>query len=108
MEHNGDVYSCDFFVEPEWKLGNLYDDDIMIMLNSELQNRFGELKSDLPAECVNCEWLKPCYGGCTKDRIRDPRDKGLSHFCESYKMFFNHADKRLKKMAVDWKQNQQK
>jgi len=102
VEHNGDVYSCDFFVEPTWKLGNLYDEDILVMLNSEKQRQFGKLKSDLPAKCQTCKWQRQCWGGCTKDRIRDPGDNGLSHFCQAYIAFFEHADKRLGELAKDW------
>lgn len=106
VEHNGDVYSCDFFVEDSWKLGNLDNDDLLLLLNSERQTEFGKLKSDLPTECVECEWKRLCYGGCTKDRLRDPRDNGISHFCESYKMFFNHADERLEELAEKWRSEQ--
>ena len=106
VEHTGDVYSCDFFVEPEWRLGNIYHDDLLIMLNSEVQKQFGELKGDIPKKCKGCQWLRQCYGGCTKDRLKDPRDKGLSHFCESYKTFFQHADKKLREMAKVWKEQQ--
>ena len=102
IEHNGDVYSCDFFVEPQWKLGNIKNKKISDMLNSSLQHEFGENKSELPQRCRRCEWLKYCRGGCTKDRIRDPEDNGVSHFCLSYKMFFKHADVKMKEMAADW------
>ena len=104
VEHNGDIYSCDFFVEPEWKLGNIHNGRIKKMLNSDRQWEFGALKSDLHEKCRQCQWLKYCYGGCTKDRLRDPRDNNLSHFCESYLMFFDHADSRLSKLADEWKQ----
>ena len=103
IEHNGDVYSCDFFVKPEWKLGNVHEGRIKDLLNSEKQWNFGMLKSDRHEKCRQCQWLKYCYGGCTKDRIRDPRDNNLSHFCDSYLMFFDHADTRLKKLADTWK-----
>lgn len=106
VEHNGDVYSCDFFVEPDWKLGNLHDDDLLVMLNSDTQEKFGNLKADVSPECRQCQWLRQCYGGCTKDRIRDPRDNGISHFCAAYKMFFNHADGQLRQLAEEWKQKQ--
>jgi len=106
VEHNAEVYSCDFFVEPTWKLGNLNHDDLILMLNSDTQKKFGELKSDLPEECQKCQWQRHCYGGCTKDRIKDPRDKGFSHFCESYKMFFQHADPRLQELAEAWRKIQ--
>ncbi|MFP4548605.1 MAG: anaerobic sulfatase maturase [Fidelibacterota bacterium] len=106
VEHNGDVYSCDFFVEPEWKLGNIMENDLLEMLNSEKQDKFGKLKKDLPKPCLNCEWLQYCHGGCTKDRIRDPRDENMTHFCEAYKMFYKHADKTFKKLALNFKGEQ--
>ena len=107
VEHNGDVYSCDFFVEPEWKLGNIMQDDLTILLNSDRQSEFGKMKSTIPEDCKNCKWLKHCWGGCVKDRIRDPGDNGHNHFCESYKMFFEHADARLHDMAKEWKRKQE-
>ena len=106
VEHNGDVYSCDFFVEPNWKLGNVMQDRLIDLLNSEKQNEFGLLKADFPKDCLECKWLKHCYGGCTKDRIKDPRDKGLDHFCTSHKMFFEHADKKMRQLADDWQDQQ--
>jgi len=106
IEHNGDVYSCDFFVEPTWKLGNIMKDRLVELLNSERQFEFGQVKSHLPTECETCPWLHHCWGGCPKDRIRDPRDKGSNHFCQSYKMFFEHTDERLKELADDWKRKQ--
>ncbi len=106
VEHTGDVYACDFYVENEWKLGNLKTHTLEKMLNSSRQTEFGEMKAALPKECIPCEWLKKCQGGCTKDRIRDPRDLGSNHFCESYKMFFAHADKKLTVLADQWMINQ--
>jgi uncharacterized protein len=106
VEHNGDVYSCDFFVEPEWKLGNIMEKKIVDMLNSQKQRTFGRMKSRYPDVCMECEWLRYCRGGCTKDRIRDPRDKGWNHFCRAYKMFFEHADPTLKALAENWKAEQ--
>ncbi len=106
VEYNGDVFSCDFFVEPEWKLGNIMQDRLIEMLNSPRQREFGRMKADLPPECTNCKWLKYCYGGCTKDRRHDPADHGSNHFCTSMKMFFEHADERLTELANRWKLQQ--
>jgi uncharacterized protein len=103
VEHNGDVYSCDFFVQPEWKLGNVMTGRLAEMFNSPRQRRFGEWKAELPPRCGSCRWRSLCRGGCTKDRIRDPRDNRLNHFCRAYEMFFEHADARLKQLADDWK-----
>ncbi len=104
-EHNGDVFSCDFFVEPDWKLGNVMSDNLLEMLNSKKQINFGQLKSQLPEKCKSCQWLTYCRGGCPKDRIRDPRDHNVSHFCDAYKQFFNHADAFFKTMAEDFLRN---
>jgi uncharacterized protein len=72
------------------------------MLNSARQKEFGAAKADLPPLCRNCEWKRLCRGGCPKDRRRDPRDAGLSHFCAGYKRFFAHADTHFKSLAKSW------
>ena len=106
VEHNGDIYSCDFFVDPRWKLGNVMTGRLMDMLNSSTQDRFGRLKADLPGECLDCRWLHVCRGGCTKDRVHHPSADRLNFFCPSYKMFFQHADEKFKELAEEWKQQQ--
>lgn len=108
VEYNGDVYSCDFFVEKEWKLGNVAEGSLLEMLNSRKQREFGALKADLPTECLTCTWKRHCYGGCTKDRIRDPADHGSNHFCRSFIRFFEHADKELRRLADDWIRKQRR
>jgi uncharacterized protein len=102
IEHNGNVYSCDFFVEPRHKLGNIRHDKIINMLNSKKQEEFGKAKSVLPRKCRFCKWNSKCFGGCTKDRIKDPADHNQPRFCLSYKMFFEHADDQLRMMAANW------
>lgn len=99
VEHNGDVYPCDFFVTPETKLGNIAADQLINMLNSEEMTSFGKKKAALPVNCNSCRWKSYCYGGCTKDRVRDLRDEGNNHFCTAYKMFLEHADPMMKAMA---------
>ena len=106
IEHNGEVYSCDFFVNPEWKLGHIMEGNLYDFLNSDHQYAFGQMKASLPQPCLDCQWLPYCWGGCTKDRIRDPQDQNLSHFCQSYKMFFDHAHGRLTDLAQKWQQDQ--
>jgi len=106
VEHNGDVYACDFFVDPEWRLGNIKDSRIVDMLNSKRQGEFGAIKRNRPPECAECPWLRHCWGGCPKDRAGDPRDRGSNHFCLSYKMFFEHADAEFRRMAQEWKNRQ--
>ncbi len=101
VEYNGDVYSCDFYVEPRWRLGNVATAGFSVMLNSELQTRFGEWKADLPAKCRSCRWLGNCRGGCTKER--NPHGADPSHFCRAYEMFFEHADAKLVDLALRWR-----
>ncbi|ASB49388.1 anaerobic sulfatase maturase [Alkalitalea saponilacus] len=107
VEHNGDVYACDFFVETKWKLGNIHTTSLIELLNSQKQKQFGKLKSVLPPKCKRCSWYRHCLGGCTKDRVKDIRDSGMPRFCRSTKMFLEHADGFYKNLAEKWhiKQN---
>ena len=107
IEHNGDVYSCDFFVEPEWKLGNILADQLTDLLNSPKQDAFGKIKAKLPQMCVNCKWLNQCRGGCVKDRLRNPINQNNNYFCQSYKIFLQYTNDRFIKLAKEWEKNQQ-
>ncbi|MFZ5515227.1 MAG: anaerobic sulfatase maturase [Candidatus Zhuqueibacterota bacterium] len=95
VEHTGDVYSCDFFVEPAWNLGNVQEGRLIDMLNSERQHEFGQIKAKTPDGCAACPWLQHCRGGCPK--YRDTA--GASYFCASYTMLFNHAHDHLAQLA---------
>ena len=106
VEHNGNIYSCDFFVEPRHRLGNLRNDKIINMLNSKKQDDFGKAKTLLPRKCRFCPWLSKCFGGCTKDRVKDPADQRLPRFCEAYIQFFEYADADMKMLAKNWMQQQ--
>lgn len=103
IEHNGDIYSCDFFVDPEHKLGNIKSGRLVDFLNSAPQRKFGKSKAYFPEECRSCRWLQYCRGGCLKDRFRDPKNLGNNYFCTSYKMFFQHAHEILCRIANEWK-----
>lgn len=109
VEHNGDVYSCDFFVDNNWKLGNIMKTDnsggLRNMLNSPLQDIFGKRKSSVPHSCLECQWYDYCRGGCPKDRLIGHEDQKVNYLCPAYKIFFRHAHVRLKKMAVNWRQS---
>ena len=107
VEHNGEVYACDFFVEPEWRLGNVMEGNLEEMLNSPAQDRFARQKSALPEPCLECGWLELCRGGCPKDRLRDPRDGGNNHFCVAFKTFLKHADEGFKRIITDWRQREE-
>ncbi|MBD3194628.1 MAG: anaerobic sulfatase maturase [Candidatus Lokiarchaeota archaeon] len=99
IEHNGDVYPCDFFVKQKWKLGNLMEDDFS-SLKQKRDNTFGQLKLNLAKSCQKCKWMDFCYGGCIKDRqFLDNPHPDRSYFCESYRMLFNHSIHWFKEQA---------
>jgi serine-type anaerobic sulfatase-maturating enzyme len=108
VEYNGDVYSCDYFVEEKGLLGNVMQADLLSLLNSKKQKEFGLQKGALNEQCNSCKWLTYCNGGCIKDRVKDSKDKGHNHFCESYKMIFEYADSFMKQLAEKWLENQKK
>jgi uncharacterized protein len=102
LEHNGDLYSCDHFVYPEFKLGNILNNSLGDMVNSTQQRKFGSDKADsLPKYCKECEVRFACHGECPKHRfIRTPDgEEGLNYLCAAYKQFFNHADPYMKAMG---------
>lgn len=100
VEHNGDVYACDFFVEHRWKLGNVMHGRLNEMLNSEKQRQFGNLKTQLPGKCRRCKYLRHCHGGCTKDRNLRVGSAGHNYFCLAYRRFFDYALPVFKKMVL--------
>ncbi len=102
VEHNGDLYSCDHFVYPKYKLGNIMNESLGAMVNSDQQRMFGQAKSDtLPKYCRECEVRFACNGECPKHRFVTTPDgeAGLNYLCSGYKKFFNHVDPTMKKMA---------
>ena len=101
-EHNGDVYSCDHYVYPQHKLGNVMNQSLGAMVNSAQQTKFGNDKLDsLPQYCRECEVRFACNGECPKHRfIQTPSgEDGLNYLCAAYKKFFNHIDPHMKMMA---------
>lgn len=94
IEHNGDFYSCDHFVNQKNYFGNIQDHSVSYYLDSERQMSFGKAKSQsLPQFCLNCEVLSMCNGECPKNRTAYTPDGeyGLNYLCEGYKYFFNHC-----------------
>ena len=94
MEYNGDVYSCDHFVFPEYKLGNIQEHTLIEMLYGEKQNNFSRLKhASLPRQCQECKFEFACHGECPKNRfVRDRYgEPGLNYLCEGYHKFLNHV-----------------
>ena len=104
IEHNGDVYACDHFVFPEYRLGNIHHDSIAAMMYSDRQRAFGNAKHDaLPSQCKACKWLFACNGGCPKDRFAKADDgtRGLNYLCHDYRRFFAHVAPYMDFMAEE-------
>ena len=102
LEHNGDLYSCDHFVEPNHCLGNILKTPMIELVASEQQRKFGRDKKDaLPTYCRECAVLSICNGECPKNRFSKTPDgePGLNYLCPGYKAFFKHADKPMRIMA---------
>jgi len=102
IEHNGDLYSCDHYVYPKYRLGNILNQSLGAMVESPQQQKFGTDKSDtLPTYCKNCEVKFACNGECPKHRFIHTPDgeAGLNYLCAGYKQFFNHIDPYMKTMA---------
>ncbi len=94
MEHNGDVYSCDHFVFPEYKLGNIHDHSLIDMLYGEQQQEFSRLKhSSLPRQCKECDMEFACHGECPKNRFMKDKygDSGLNYLCPGYYHYYQHV-----------------
>jgi uncharacterized protein len=109
IEHNGDLYSCDHFVNPENLLGNIIELPMRDMVASGQQRRFGQDKRDtLPEYCRSCEVRFTCNGGCPKNRFIQTPDgeSGLNYLCEGYKAFFTHIDGPMRFMAEALKNRQ--
>ncbi|NLC43726.1 MAG: anaerobic sulfatase maturase [Clostridiales bacterium] len=100
VEHNGDIYPCDFYVEEQRKLGNLQQDSWADLQNSSKYLEFGNRKADWNKECSQCEFLTYCAGDCPKHRSNsENEDSHLSWLCEGWKMFYQHSIPGLRKLV---------
>jgi uncharacterized protein len=102
LEHNGDLYSCDHFVEPKYKLGNIHQTHMLELVASAAQRQFGQDKRDkLTQQCRNCKVLNWCNGGCPKDRFAISRDgePGQNYLCAGFEKFFMHTGPTFNVMA---------
>lgn len=98
VEHNGDVYACDHFVDPPHRLGNLLRDQLREMFASPQQVRFGlDKRSTLCEECLRCKFLFACHGECPRNRFGEG---SVSVLCEGYKLFFNHVAPYMEQMKA--------
>jgi uncharacterized protein len=108
LEHNGDLYSCDHYVEPEYLLGNISKTPMDALVSSPKQRAFGQHKRDsLPKYCRECPVLFACYGECPRNRFISTPDgePGLNYLCAGYKRFFNHINPAMNTMAGLLRQN---
>jgi len=104
LEHNGDLYACDHYVFPGYRLGNIHETPLWELAGLEQQRRFGLAKRDsLPSACRNCPVLFACRGGCPKDRIpvSGAAEPPRHWLCEGYRMFFTHIDDAMTFMAKE-------
>ncbi len=104
IEHNGDVYACDHYVFPEYKLGNIYTDSLVSMMYSPRQIKFGQDKRNaLPQYCRECEYLFACNGECPKNRITHTPsgEPGLNYLCRGLKLFYKHVAPYMDFMAEE-------
>lgn len=102
IEHNGDLYTCDHFVTPDYLLGNIHDRPIAELAALPCQEQFGLDKTErLPEKCRQCKFIFACNGGCPKDRIAptSPNDFCINYLCEGFERFFRHIDPVMKEMA---------
>lgn len=96
VEADGSVYPCDFYVLDQWKLGNIREEEFGDFAAKERAEEFIALSRNQDAECRNCRYFNLCRGGCR--RVREETGQGRNYFCQSYKMFFDHALERMMKM----------
>jgi uncharacterized protein len=103
VEHNGDVYSCDHFVYPEYKLGNILETDLSLLYQSPKQFEFGVNKRNtLPRYCMRCKYYFACRGECPKHRFMktESGEPGLNALCEGFKHYFQHVEPYMEYMAM--------
>jgi uncharacterized protein len=106
IEHNGDFFPCDHFVDLAHRFGNIRETSLVDLLESPSQRIFGQAKLDeLPLSCTNCEVLAMCNGGCPKDRFLKTPDGsgGLNYLCAAYKRFFTHCRPFVAQLSIIWR-----
>jgi uncharacterized protein len=104
LEHNGDLYACDHFVEPRYRLGNIQDTPLVELVGSAQQRQFGQDKRDaLPRACRECRYRFVCNGGCPKNRLltTPEGEPGLNVLCQGYRAFFAHVERPMRLMAEE-------
>jgi uncharacterized protein len=103
LEQNGDAYPCDFYIHPDWKLGNVAEHSIDELLSHPAHKRFLAMKPDLPEPCSTCPWKPLCHGGCPRNRgaaNSEGASSGVDYFCSAYKRIYSYADERMKELGT--------
>jgi uncharacterized protein len=111
IEHNGDLFSCDHYVDAEHRLGNITQTPLVELLERPAQRAFGQAKLDtLPTYCLECEVRDMCNGGCPKNRFTRTQDgePGLNYLCAGYKQFFSHCQPFVQAVAAQWRRQNPK
>ncbi|WP_298275512.1 anaerobic sulfatase maturase [Ferroplasma sp.] len=99
VEQNGDVFPCDFFIEEQWKLGNISSNSLENLIRSINYQKFKHLKPNLPNKCVSCKWKYKCYGGCPRNRKYVNNKIDVDYFCDAYIKFYEYTEERMKFLA---------
>lgn len=101
LEQNGDAFPCDFFINEQWKVGNVAENSIADMLSHPNFARFHQMKPSLPDKCRSCPWQRLCYGGCPRNRRWNAEENqaGPDYFCESYMQIYAYAHERMLKLG---------
>ena len=100
VEHNGDVFACDFFVTSRWRLGNMMQTPLEEIVSSAKLEEFAQAKAVVGSSCGRCPFLKQCYGGCQKHRtVLGGKPTDPSYFCKAYKRLFAHAQPAMPQLA---------
>ncbi|WP_158223621.1 MULTISPECIES: SPASM domain-containing protein [unclassified Cohnella] len=102
LERNGDAYPCDFYIHPDWKLGNAGTDSLTDLVAHPLYGDFLKLKSKLPDACQACPWLELCFGGCPRNRRWNEAttESTTDYFCRSYRQIYAYAHDRMAELGV--------
>jgi len=102
LEHNGDVYACDFFVEPEWRLGNVMKTPLTELVSGPLFGQFADRKAELGETCQACEWVSLCHGACPRHRLfRGGQISDPSYLCAGYKQLFAHTKPAMEQLVEE-------